>query len=232
MTLLLDHLTDLAVDREAGDRRIKRVIKLGRTMGVPVSDLADAARLSTSRVHAILASEGLSYRPLEQTEVEWVLENANRVAIVPANGVAYKDYDRYSAYICQPRRTFRDETDRLGFYADQEIKPEFPRIGRRWEEVVFNDETIGQLRASGDADEAKLADIIEHVLANQTGGRKPGFRHKVMLLSGRDDRDTLTIAKPIPHLGRGRGQAYVRRQRYTSEAALLRQPGSTDELNS
>jgi enamine deaminase RidA (YjgF/YER057c/UK114 family) len=35
-----------------------------------------------------------------------------------------------------------------------------------------------QRRASDDVEEAELADIIEHVIANQTGGRKAGVSHE------------------------------------------------------
>jgi hypothetical protein len=230
-TILLDHLRDLRDERHASDLRFRRVIVLGHAIGVPVPELADAAHLSTSRIHGILEQEGKPpHEVLDTSEIEYVLESANTVAVVPANGVAYKDYDRYSAYLCQARRTFRSETSRLGFYADREIKPEFPKILRVWEAVILCDETVAQLRASSESDDAKLADIVDDVLAHGTGGRKPGFHMKVMLLSARGDKNTLTLDHPIRHGGRGRGMAWVRRQRYISELALRRQPKTTDEL--
>jgi hypothetical protein len=39
--------------------------------------------------------------------------------------------------------------------------------------VVFSQDTVATLRASDDVEKAELADIIEHVIANQTGAGRP-----------------------------------------------------------
>jgi hypothetical protein len=62
------------------------------------------------------------------------------------------------------------------------------------------------------------------------GGRKAGRHYDVMLLTAPGDDDTIKLDHPIRHTRRGRGAAFVRRQRYTSEAALQRMPKTTDEL--
>jgi hypothetical protein len=229
-TLLLEHLAELADEREASERRFRRVLALGSSMGVPVADLAEKARLSTSRVNGILALEGTSLEPVSEETIEHVLEHANLVVIVPANRVAYLDYGRYCAYICQPNRTFRNDPTRVAFYADQEVKQEVPRIRRTFTDVVFSQDTVAALTASDDVEEAELADIIEHVIANETGGRKARRHYDVMLLTAPGDDDTIKLDYPIRHTRRGRGAAFVRRQRYTSEAALRRMPKTTDEL--
>lgn len=229
-TLLLEHLAELADEREASERRFRRVLALGSTMGVPVADLAEKARLSTSRVNGILALQGTSLEPVGDETIEYVLEQANLVVIVPANAVAYRDYDRYGAYICQPNRTFSNGPTRVAFYADQEVKQEVPRIRRTFTDVVFSQDNVAALRASGDVAGAELADIIEHVIANQTGGRRAGRHYDVMLLTAPGDDDTIKLDHPIRHTRRGRGSAFVHRQRYTSEAALRRMPKTTDEL--
>jgi hypothetical protein len=101
-----------------------------------------------------------------------VLEHANLVMIVRANRVASLDYGRYRAYICQPNRTFDNNPTRVAFYADQEVKQEVPRIRRTFTDVVVSQATVATLRGSDDVEEAELPDIIEHVIANETGGRK------------------------------------------------------------
>lgn len=228
--LLLEHLAELADEREASERRFRRVLALGSSMGVPVADLSVKARLSRSRVNGILALEGTSLQPVSEEMIEHVLEHANLVVIVPANRVAYLDYSRYCAYICQPNRTFGNDPTRIAFYADQEVKQQVPRIRRAFTDVVFSEDTVATLRASDDVEKVDLADIIEHVIANETGGRKAGRHYDVMLLTAPGDDDTVKLDHPIRHTRRGRGAAFVRRQRYTSEAALQRMPKTTDEL--
>jgi hypothetical protein len=78
--------------------------------------------------------------------------------------------------------------------------------------------------------EVKLAEVIEGVLAAPNlGGHLPGA-HKVMLLSAPDDPETIKLPQPIKHLARGVGQAFVRKQRYTSERAIMRAPRTTADL--
>jgi hypothetical protein len=68
-----------------------------------------------------------------------------------------------------------------------------------------------------DLRDGELADIIERVLAAPNHGGHRHGRRKVMLLTPPGDPETITLPRPIKHLARGRGQAFVRRQRYTSE---------------
>jgi hypothetical protein len=78
--------------------------------------------------------------------------------------------------------------------------------------------------------EAELADVIARVLTSPNrGGHEPGA-HKVLLLTPPDHPDTFTLPQPVKHLVRGRGQAFVRKQRYTTLAALKREPKTTAEL--
>jgi hypothetical protein len=51
-----------------------------------------------------------------------------------------------------------------------------------------------------------------------------------MLLSAPEDPETIKLPQSIRHLARGRGQAFVRKQRYTTRAALERHPTTTAEL--
>jgi hypothetical protein len=227
----LELVHELADDREAAERRFRLGLGLAQAAGAPVIDIAQAARLSTSRVNKILDLRGSRLKPVGDEEIEWLIENTYTAGIVPANRVALRDYDAYRAYICGARRTFRSEMDWLGFYAWAEIAPHFPKIRQVWESVQFSDDEVERRRATGRAHDVELADIIEQVLkAPGHGGRIPGNAYKVFLLTAPDDADTITLLGPIKHLERGRGTAFVRKQRYTKPSALRRQPKTTAEL--
>jgi hypothetical protein len=216
----------LANDREATEERFRLGVVAARAAGESVGAIAAAARLSTSRTSEILEGEGVAPCGLTVDAAEWLLEGYPRVVLVPAGKIALADYDTYSAYICQPNRTFRDAT-RIGFYAHREISPHFPKIRRSYDSVPFTVEEAARHRAEGDEE---LAQIIERVVASPNrGGHRPGH-HKVMLLTPPGDPETITLPQPIKHPARGRGQAFVRRQRYTSEAALSRHPATTADL--
>jgi hypothetical protein len=224
-------VTELADDRAGAERRFNLGIAAARATGAPVVEIARAGRLSTSRVNAILEQLGRPFQPPSDDDAHFLPESAFTVGLVPAGHLALSDYDDYSAYICQPKRSFRDEMARLGFYARGEISPYFPLIREVWESVPFSAEEVEQRRASGDPASRELADIIERVLAAPRNGDGRAGRHcKVFLLTPRGHDHTLTLPHPIKHLQRGRGQAFVRKQRYTTPAALLREPKTTGEL--
>lgn len=226
----LELIEELRDDRASAERRFQKGIGLVRALGVPVPEIASAAKLSTSRVHAILDRQARTHRVLDGEEIEHLLEKSFTVGIVPAGKIALHDYDRYGAYICQAHRPFRDEMSRIGFYAHLEISPHFPEILHIDGEVEFSAHEAARRRASADPNDRRIGEIIEEILGPGAGGGHRGNAHKVMLLSAPDDPRTLTLPAPIKHLERGRGQAFVRRQRYTSEAALRRHPNTTADL--
>jgi hypothetical protein len=226
----LQLVTELAEDRTGADRRFNLGLATARATGLPVAEIATAAQLSNSRVNAILEQRSGPFRELSPDEIGYVHENAFTVGLVPAGRMALTDYDNYSAYICQPNRSFRDEMDRLGFYARGQISPHFPLIRKTWDTVEFSDEEAERWQSSGDPDDAELASIIARVLASPNRGGHRAGSHKVLLLTAPGHPDTVTLPQPIKHLERGRGQAFVRKQRYTTLAALKREPKTTAEL--
>jgi hypothetical protein len=48
--------------------------------------------------------------------------------VVVAARVAWPEYQRFAAYVCQPNRSFRVGLTHLGFYAHGAIQPLVPRI--------------------------------------------------------------------------------------------------------
>src|SRR5438094_507366 len=100
-------IEELAGDRDAAERRFRLGLQVARAAGGSVGELASAARLSTSRINAILEPHDRRPRALSPDEIEHLLENDPTVGIVPAGRIALRDYENYHAYICQPYRSFR-----------------------------------------------------------------------------------------------------------------------------
>jgi len=232
-------------DREAFDQRVAENLAAGRFRLVIVVDrISDALPdtilfLNDHLDRAVLALE-LAY--LRDGDVEMILprvfgaESAERKRTSRSETVADADtvivaardaYDSYlatAAYVCQPLRSFRDRVRYLGFYRDKAIQPEIAAIRHRRKSVMFSRDEAARLRASGDPTDAAIADLIESRLA---GGRSAGQEHQVFLLSSKDDAETMKLPGEVQHSDRG---AWTQAQRYTTSAALKRNPGTTAEL--
>lgn len=160
------------------------------------------------------------------------VERADTV-IVAANKLAYDEYRRLSAYICQPAsspgsqktRTFRPDLQRLGFYRNKQIEPEIARIIKHYPSVPFTSEEAVRLQDDEDPSSSRLGQVIEKTLAE--GGRHPGPYQQVFLLTGPNDPETLRLPQPILHQA---PFAWTQHQRYTLEAALNTFPKTTEEL--
>lgn len=151
------------------------------------------------------------------------------VVVVAANRWAYDCFWKYSAYICQAGRSFRPDVDRLGYYAKGAIQCEFPTILARRDHVDLTPQSVRDLRASGDAQDAQFADVVERLVADGHCDRA----EQIFLVTGAEDPRTLRIAHPIRNSERapsGRRIAWVRGHRYVPEAALLAAPQTTGEL--
>ena len=130
--------------------------------------------------------------------------------VVPARD-AWPFYEQSRAYVCQPNRWFRP-VDRIAFYADQEVKPDVPRITERRDNVPWTEAEANRLEQSDDRDDRKIAAVIR---ASQAAGWTEGS-YQVFLLTAPGDPRHRTLPQPVPHQTAGRGSAYVRRQRYLS----------------
>lgn len=145
--------------------------------------------------------------------------------IVPASD-ALALYEQHSAYVCQPGRHFRDVT-RMGFYADSEIKRPVPTITLRRDDVDWSEAHAETLLQSPDREDRKIAQVIqESRRLGWTGGR-----YQVFLLTAQDDPRTRLLSHPIAHLRRGRGSAFVRKQRYFPQH-ILETARTTEDLMS
>lgn len=147
--------------------------------------------------------------------------------VVVAARAAWPEYKELAAYVCQPERSFREGLTHFGFYADGAVQPLVPRIRRHFPAVLFTLEEASAREAAG---EVELAGLIEHTLG--AGTRVEGESYGVLLLSARDDPDTVRLEGTIVNDTRttsGRNWAWTLSQRYTSLDAL-RRARSTSQL--
>lgn len=134
--------------------------------------------------------------------------------VVPARD-AWPFYQQHFAYICQQGRWFQP-VDRIAFYADQEIKPDVPRITARRDAVAWNEREQKRLAASDDRIDRKIAAIM----AGARASGWPDGTYQVFVLSRPGDPEHRTLADSIAHQTNGRGSAFVQRQRYVSLHSL------------
>jgi hypothetical protein len=223
--------TDLHLQlvRQAAERRseagqnFRAMIVAAASAGVPQTRIAKAADLSVARIHAILQEEEMSaIAPAPNAPVP-----ATDDVVVVAARIAYEEYIHYNAYVCQPGRTFRD-VDRMGFYRHSSIERHFPAIRAIEDGVPFTRENADRLRATGSPVDREVGDLIDTLLDHHK--RYEGDVHEVVLLTTPDDPQTVTLPRAIRHHPTGRGSAWTMGQRYISEAALRRNPQTTDEL--
>jgi hypothetical protein len=151
------------------------------------------------------------------------VENADTVIV--AATVAIQDFARTGAYICQPKRSFRDGVEYLGFYAHRRIEPYFPKILGFRPNLAFSPETTKALKSSGDPVDAQAAAVMEQELEYSDSLRTPGELYQVVIL---DREHGLELKQPIRHEG---AAAWLRGQRYTRSDALKKQPATTEELD-
>jgi hypothetical protein len=188
------------------------------------------SRLSPSEIAAIVATQGSSSDDSNERPSRGNGDGssaARDVVIVPAN-TAYGFYHRHHAYVCQAWRAFRENVTHLGFYTRGALQAEVPRILARRQNVEFTEGNADRLRATGDATNVAVADLILRTLGFHD--RVRGDLQDVFLLTPPDDRQTTVLPHAISHDTKGRGSAWVQRQRYVSLANLRRAPKTTAEL--
>jgi hypothetical protein len=143
--------------------------------------------------------------------------------VVVAATLAHPEFKRLSAYICQPKRSFRDGIRYLGFYTERTIFPEFPAIIERRPDVPITEESIAALQQGSELDK-RVAQVILGGLEG-SAGRSLGERQQIILL---DLEAGFSLQHPIHHDG---PHAWTQGQRYTTSAALRKGPTTTEALS-
>jgi hypothetical protein len=164
--------------------------------------------------------EEAARRKLPQRSASPTVADADTVVV--AATLALPEFERLGAYICQPKRSFRDGIRYLGFYTERTIYPQFPAIVERRLDISVTEENVAALRKGSELDR-RVAEAIVGGLRDSPN-RHLGERQQVFLL---DLDQGFTLAKPIHHDG---SHAWTQGQRYTRSEALKTEPSTTEEL--
>lgn len=139
---------------------------------------------------------------------EGLIGTASEVVVVAARR-AWPEYQRCSAYICQPGRAFKP-VQRLGFYSNGQVYPLLPSILDVQDEVLLE---RGQHKGA-------LGQVLDMLIDNITQSKKKvGQRYKVFLLSPPDDPRTIKLEGPILNdlkSKTGQPTAFTMGQRYVA----------------
>ena len=134
--------------------------------------------------------------------------------VIVAARSAWPEYRTLAAYVCQPERSFRDGLTHFGFYAEGVVQPVIARIRAHYGSVLLTHEEARRHRAEG---HEALADLIEVLIEREY--RSEGESNGVVLLSGLQDPETVTLNAPVVNdtvTASGRPWAWTLSQRYTS----------------
>jgi putative ATP-dependent endonuclease of the OLD family len=119
---------------------------------------------------------------------------------------------------------------RVGFY-QREISQYLPTIVADHPNLLFDDDTIRQLRSTGKSGDDTLASAIEALVARDEALQ--GAPHRVLLLSAPHDDATMQLAGPIANTKTmsGRPVAWTVSPRLVPVAAFIDAPATTEELD-
>jgi len=166
-------------------------------------------------------------RELQQLFIEDGLLDVADVVVVAAR-FAWDEYNEHGVYICQPDRSFRPGLTHMGFYAHGAIQPKIAKIlDQRQQPVTFDGDSMKKLQAGGAIDQ-RIANAIKVSLDG--GIHSAGQPYRVFVLSHPDDKETVTLSKPITNTTKaasGRNFAWTMGQRYTRLSALTKHGIST-----
>lgn len=213
LVIAVDQLTDVL-------RQTVLYLNERATFSVVVAELRQVAHGGVDVLAPTLFGEEAAQRKLPRKSTSPTVRDADTVIV--AAKIAYPEFQRLSAYVCQPKRSFRDGVRFFGFYAERTIHSIFPAIIERRLDLPFTREEVERLR-DGDERDRRIADVMEGALDGPVG-RDEGERHQVVLL---DLESGFTLAQGIHHEGSG---AWTQGQRYSKSDALRTEPVTTDDL--
>jgi len=156
------------------------------------------------------------------------IEATDRVVVVPAR-IALQEYLKYSAYICQPNRSFQP-CNHMAFYTQNKIDRHIPSILGHIEAITRDEiETRSDL---SEIDRTRLRTLLQKMdTARSEEWSK--MRSKIVFLSPSDSPDTLVLPYDIVNnltSESGREIAFTQGQRYVSLSRLQKGPKTTSEL--
>ncbi len=167
-------------------------------------------------------------------------DRSDSVLIIPARQAIY-DYIEYSAYLCQPNRSFQN-VEYLGFYHSGAIDRRIAKLlAPPIESVLLTEEGVQNLIDINDQNKINKGNKIiseESIMMLQDLVTKlEPLRYndtmKVFFLSSPDAPETIQLKQDIQNDLKsysGRPSAFTMGQRYVSLASLKKNPKTTTEL--
>ena len=155
---------------------------------------------------------------------------SEKVLVIPARD-AWQDYLKFSAYMCQPNRSFRP-TARIAFYVRGYVETLVPRILQTVASVQLSESGIASHKDLSEVIRTRLVSLVQN-LRTANDRRHLNKERQVMFLSGPKHPETIAIAHRIENdcvTRTGRPWAFVVGQRYVPMSRLLRGPRTTSEL--
>jgi len=232
---LRNHLATLI-----GNHRDERLFVLSPDAVTPVqvAALADARVVWFNFRSLSDAIENLVTDPLELTseQTRFLLRELQALfkqdglldfddTVVVAARTAWPEYQKYSAYICQPNRSFQRGLRALAFYTDGAIQPLIPAILGQLDNVRFDRPSAETFSGSQDSVEQMVGAVIRRALDDRI--RADGDLHQIFVLTAPDDERTLRLEAPIRNAG---STPWTQGQRYTRLELLRRGPTDTSAL--
>lgn len=161
---------------------------------------------------------------------EGLIGRSNRQVLVVAARMALAEYQKYSAYLCQPAQPFQDCTH-MAFYANGCIDHRLPAIQATIASVVLSE---NEVQARSDLDEQTRQRLL--VLVKQlreAASSRLGHEQKVILLSPLNSPDTVLLANDIQNdlfSETGRLVPFTQSHRYLPLSSLQASPKTTSQL--
>jgi predicted type IV restriction endonuclease len=156
--------------------------------------------------------------------------SSEKVLVIPARD-AWQDYLDFSAYVCQPNRSFQ-ATSRIAFYVRGWVETLVPRILETVLSVELSESGIRKRTDLSKVTCARLRELVGRLGAGK-GQRHLHGEREVRFLSAPKDSDTIVLPHRIENdcvAKTGRPWAFVVGQRYVPLARLLASPTKTSEL--
>lgn len=157
-------------------------------------------------------------------EADGLLTAPEDVVVVVARN-AYPEYLKLSAYLCQVGR-FRPGLQRIGFYTQKAIQPEFPLIIHRVPVVHLTEEEATRLETTDAEWGAQLATAIHGRIARDPSSA--GIESQVFLLTSSDSDETIRLPHRVDHT---HPVAWTMGHRYLRSSDIEHQPRTTDDLD-
>jgi hypothetical protein len=169
------------------------------------------------------------------SNLQFATENQNEIksaydrVVVVAAQFALGEYLKYSAYICQPYRTFQP-CEHMAFYTQNKIDRHIPIILGQIEAISRDDiETRSDLSEINRTRLRTLLQKLEYARIEEWSKGK----FKIIFLSSADSQETLVLSHDIANDQTSRserGTAFTQGQRYVSLSRLQKGPKFTSEL--